>query len=201
MVPCLVCSTTNLCSSSCSACDSSMSLRGRAADALGLSSITWSQMCDGGNSCKASSENTLEYYWYCSGIFGSIRASLGLTASLPMYSVPLSSVLGLLTHQGRNHALDASGARSIMGSWVWSIHPLLQSIQGWNAVNHGYPRIALFSPRSERKNQRVERCVSVCTWRSVKYCSSPLWFEVPSTLYSLRGSWRCLMGSRRYFVY
>jgi hypothetical protein len=57
-------------------------------------------------------------------------------------------------------------------------------------VNHGYLRMALFSPRSDRKNRSVERCVPVCTWRLVKYCSSPLWFEVPSTLNSLHGSLR-----------
>jgi len=118
MVPRLVCSTTNLCSSSCSACDSGMSLPGRAAGALGLSSIVWSQTWDGGNSCDVSSENTLEYCWYCSGMFGSIGVSPGLMMSLPMYSMSVSGVLGLLSYRGRNRSLDASRARSIMGNRV-----------------------------------------------------------------------------------
>ena len=28
------------------------------------------------------------------------------------------------------------------GSWLLSIHPQAQSIFGWLAMNHGYPRIA-----------------------------------------------------------
>jgi hypothetical protein len=35
----------------------------------------------------------------------------------------------------------------------------------------------------------------------VNYYNSPLWFSVPLTLYSFRGSLRCLMGSWRYFAY
>jgi hypothetical protein len=42
-----------------------------AAGMLGLSSIVWSQMREGGNLCDASSEKTLEYCWYGSGMFGS----------------------------------------------------------------------------------------------------------------------------------
>jgi hypothetical protein len=121
--------------------------------------------------------------------------------SLPMYNMSVSGVLGLLICRGRNRALDASGVWSIMGNWVWSIHPLLQLMQGWKATNHRYPRIALFSPRLERKKRRVEHCVPVCTYRLVKYWSSPLQFGVLSTLYSLCGSLRHLIGSRRYFAY
>jgi len=61
MVPCFVCSTTNLCSSSCSDWDNGISLPGSDAGVLGLSSMAWSQMRDGGNLCNTSSENTLEY--------------------------------------------------------------------------------------------------------------------------------------------
>ena len=109
MVPRLVCSTTNLCSSSCSACDSRMSLLGRAAGVLGLSPIAWSQTWDGGNLCDASSKNTLKYCWYYSGMFGSIGVSPGLMMSLPMYSMSVLGVLGLLSCWDRNCALDASG--------------------------------------------------------------------------------------------
>jgi|HubBroStandDraft_3_1064219.scaffolds.fasta_scaffold93580_2 hypothetical protein len=61
MVPHLVCSITNLCNSSCLACDSGMSLLGNAADAFGFNSMAWSQIHEGGNSCDVSSEKTLEY--------------------------------------------------------------------------------------------------------------------------------------------
>ena len=52
---------------------------------------------------------------------------------------------GLLIVRGMNHALAASEVLNMMGSWVWSIHPLFQSILGCTAANHGYPRIALCS--------------------------------------------------------
>jgi hypothetical protein len=86
-----------------------------------------------------------------------------------MYTLSLPIGLGLLTHHGRNCAWVASGARSMIGNCPWSMHPLFQSILGWNAANQGYPRIALFSPKFERKKRRVDRCVPVCTCRSVKY--------------------------------
>ena len=53
-----------------------------------------------------------------------------------MYSLSALIGLGLLTRRGRNHAWVASGAHSTMGSCPWSIHPLFQSILGWNAGNH-----------------------------------------------------------------
>ncbi len=59
---------------------------------------------------------------------------------------------GLLMFRGMNHALAVSGVLKTMGSCVWLIHPLLQSILGCMAVNHGYPRIALCSPSCVRKN-------------------------------------------------
>jgi hypothetical protein len=86
-----------------------------------------------------------------------------------MYSLFALIILGLLIQCGRNHAQVASGAHSTMGSCPWLIHPLFQSILGWNAANQEYPRIALFSPRFERKKHRVDCCVPVCTCRSVKY--------------------------------
>jgi hypothetical protein len=63
---------------------------------------------------------------------------------LPMYILSARDVLILYVCRGRNCALVASGAWNITGSWVWSIHPLLQLIHGWKAANQGYPRIALF---------------------------------------------------------
>ena len=59
---------------------------------------------------------------------------------------------GLLMVHGINCALVAFGALNMMGSCVWSIHPHFQSIFSCTAMNHGYPRIALCSPRCVRKN-------------------------------------------------
>jgi hypothetical protein len=61
--------------------------------------------------------------------------------------------------------------------------------------------MALFSPRFERKRQRFVCCVLVCTWRSVKNCSSPSWLVMPSTSNSFYGSSSLLIGSLRYFMY
>jgi len=61
MVPLPRCSLTNLCSSASSGCDNGISFPGNDTGAPGLSSMAWSQMRNGGNSCDASSLNTLEY--------------------------------------------------------------------------------------------------------------------------------------------
>ena len=66
-----------------------------------------------------------------------------------------------------NQAFPASGVRNIMGSCEWSIQPLFQSIFGCMAANQGYPSMALFSPRFERKKRRLIRRSPVCTVRSV----------------------------------
>jgi hypothetical protein len=118
-----------------------------------------------------------------------------------MYILSARSVLVLLICHGRNRAHAASGIWSMMGNWPWSIQPLFQSIWGWKATNHGYPRMTLFSLKFERKNQRVCPCVPVCVCRSVKYRSSPLWFGVPSTLNSFLGSLRHWIGRHKYLVY
>ena len=133
-------------------------------------------------------------------MFGFIGVSFASTIILPMYSVSMLSILVLLICRGKNRALVAFGAQNITDSWVWSIHPLFQSIRGWKAANHGYPRMTLFSPRFKRKNRRVCRCAPVCVCRSVKYKSSPLLFGVPSTLNSFLGSLRRCMGTRRYLA-
>jgi hypothetical protein len=132
-----------------------MSLPGSAVGAPGLSLITWSQGWDGGNSCDTSSENTLEYVWYCDGMFGFSDVCFGSVTILQMYILLVHSVLALLICHGRNRARAASGVRSMTGNWPWLIHPLFQSIWDWNATNHGYPRMTLFLPKFERKNRRV----------------------------------------------
>src|SRR6266850_7330759 len=58
MVPLIKCSFMNFLSSPSSGCDNGISFPGRDAGAPGLSSIAWSQMHDGGNSCDASLLNT-----------------------------------------------------------------------------------------------------------------------------------------------
>ena len=58
--------------------------------------------------------------------------------------------LGLIC-RGKNRALAVSADRNTMGNWSWAIHPRAQSTFGWAAANQGYPKITLFSPRSERK--------------------------------------------------
>jgi hypothetical protein len=93
-----------------------MSFPGSAAGAPGFSSIAWSHGRDGGNSCEASSENTLEYIWYGSGILELIGVSVGSVTSLQMYMVSLWVVWVLLIRRGRNRAHDASELLSITGS-------------------------------------------------------------------------------------
>ena len=68
MVPLAICSFKNFRSSCNSGCDSLINFPGRVDGAPGLSSIAWSQSLDGGNSCDASSLNTLVNCWYCVGI-------------------------------------------------------------------------------------------------------------------------------------
>ena len=58
----------NFCSSLSSAYDKGISFLGRDSGAPGFSSMVWSHILDGGNSCDASSLNTQECLQYCSGI-------------------------------------------------------------------------------------------------------------------------------------
>src|SRR5580693_2521741 len=111
-----MCSFTKDRSSTSSACDSGMSFPGSAAGAPGFSSMAWSHGRDGGNSCEASSENTLEYIWYGSGMFELIGVSVGSVTILQMYMVSFQEVWILLIRHGRNRAWDASELLSITGS-------------------------------------------------------------------------------------
>ena len=144
MVPLIKCSFMNFLSSPSSGCDNGISFPGRDAGAPGLSSIAWSQMHDGGNSCDASSLNTLEYWWYCSGILSCLErsvCSVGLITILPMKYQSCWQFLGWLICHGMNHAFIVLGAQSMIGNWEWSIHPLFQSICGCAAANQGYPKM------------------------------------------------------------
>ena len=60
-------------------------------------------------------------------------------------------------NQGVKQAFLALFALRMMGSWEESIHPRFQSILGCTAANHEYPNIALFSPKSVRKNRSLDR--------------------------------------------
>src|SRR6266436_8957 len=105
-----------------------------------------------GSRCDFSSLKTLLCFLYSCGIFV-------LSVSWPAPIVALQSKIcwilmgcGLLAVRSMKHAFAASGALNMIGSCVWLIHPLLQSILGCTAANHGYPRIALCSPSCVRKN-------------------------------------------------
>ena len=81
-------------------------------------------------------------------------SSLGsLKITRPMNKVSDGVVLGRLTVQGRNWALVVSSLRRMIGNCEWSIHSRFQSMCDCTAVNHGYPKIALFSPRLVKKKQ------------------------------------------------
>jgi hypothetical protein len=163
IVPLLRCSLTNLRSCSSSACDNGISLPGSAAGAPGLRSIAWSQGREGGNSCDASSEKTLSNCLYCGGI-----GSVGFVARMSSRPICIVRIgLGVLVVLSVKRAHPASGVRNIMGNCEWSIQPLFQSIFGCMAANQGYPSMALFSPKFERKNRRLTHLSPVCTARSV----------------------------------
>src|SRR6267142_2151221 len=82
MVPLPRCSFTNFRSSASSGCESGISFLGSDAGAPGLTSMAWSHRRDGGNSCEASSLNTLKYCRYCLGILSSSAGLVGSTGSI-----------------------------------------------------------------------------------------------------------------------
>src|SRR6266436_469909 len=152
MVPLFKCSWTKLCTSWISFWLRGKRRPGIVDGAPGSSSMAWSHMVCLGSCCDFSSLKTLLCLAYSCGIF-----VLLVSWAVPMVALQsrICSVFmghGLLTVRSMKWALVASGALSIMGSCVWSIHPLLQSILGCTAANHGYPRIALCSPNCVRKN-------------------------------------------------
>src|SRR6266481_5449073 len=114
--------------------------------APGRSSMAWSHMVCLGSLCNFSSLKTLLCLVYSCGILvGFVSWAVPMVA-LQSRSWSILMGRGLLMVHGMNRALAASGAFSTMGSCVWSIHPLFQSILGCMAVNHGYPKIALCLP-------------------------------------------------------
>src|SRR6266478_8162632 len=101
--------------------------------------MAWSQMVCFGSLWDCSSLNTLLCRAYSGGIF-----VLSVSCAVPIVALHSKiwsawMVLGLLMVRGKNRALAASEVLNTIGSCVWSIHPLLQSILGCTAANHGYP--------------------------------------------------------------
>ena len=157
MVPRSSCSFRNFCSSACSDCESQMLRLMRVAGAPGFNSIAWSQGRGGGNFFDSSSLNTLVCFRYCGGTM--------LSGVCIVVLPTMVWDLGLIC-RGKNCAFVASADHRTISNWSCVIHPLAQSILGCAAANHGYPKITLFSPRSERKYRRV------CCWVSVLVCKS-----------------------------
>ena len=135
--------------------------------APGSSLMAWSHMVCLGSCCDCSSLKTLLCFAYSWGIF-----VLLVSWAAPMVALQsrIWSILvgcGLLMVRGVNRALAVSEVLNMIGSCVWSIHPLFQLIFGCTAVNHGYPRIALCSPSWVRKNLILVVVVPVHIAKSV----------------------------------
>ena len=153
IVPLLRCSCTNLCISAFSSWVSGSSLPGRVFGALGSSSIVWSHTVDWGNLWDSASLNTLLCLWYSLGtvVFGSLEVVDPMVTLLRRYQSDIFLMgQGTFFVLGVYMAFAAFGADRTIGSCDMSIYPLFQSTLGWKAVNQGYPKIALWSPRSER---------------------------------------------------
>ena len=132
---------------------SGSSLPGRVSGAPGSNSIAWSHMVDWGSLWDSALLNTLLCLWYSSGTteFGLLEV-VDPMVTLPRkyWSVIFLVVQGTFFILGVYMAFAAFGADRTIRSCDMLIHPLFQSTLGWKAVNQGYPKIALWSPRSER---------------------------------------------------
>ncbi len=153
------------------------------AGTFSFNSMAWFHRRSGGSRDAAFSEKTLRWRQYSSRIVFSSSGGMSclacLTCRLLMiaHSLPLAMtcwtasctvgstfslliVVLLVVHLiavwpflATNWAFRASGLRRIIGSCDESIQPLAQSILGCADANHGYPNIALLSPKSKRKNR------------------------------------------------
>src|SRR6266404_8109186 len=151
IVPCVRCSCTNLWTSSISFWLRGRSRPGIVVGAPGSNSIAWSHIVCFGSRCDCSSLNTLSCLAYS---FGREVFVILMMVGVVLHRRSCSRWMGLgwLIDRGKNRAFAALGALRTIGSCVWSIHPLFQSIFGCVATNQGYPSIALCSPSSVRKN-------------------------------------------------
>ena len=145
MVPRFRCSAMNLSVSCISSWVSGSSRPGKVSGAPGSSSIAWSHSLCCGNLCDSSSLKT----FLCLRNRAGIRASPVIGSVVP--ALFIISADWFLEHRIVNLAFSASGVLRMMGSWVWSIHPFLQSILGCMAANQGYPSMSRLSPRLLRK--------------------------------------------------
>src|SRR6266403_5465563 len=152
MVPLFRCSWTKLWTSWISFWLRGRSRPGIVDGAPGSNSMAWSQIVCFGSRWDCSSLNTLLCWAYSGGIFVWSPPCAVPIVALQSRILLTWVVHGLLTVHGRKRAFAASEVLNTMGSCVWSIHPLLQSILGCTAANHGYPRIALCLPNCVRKN-------------------------------------------------
>ena len=191
MYPFACCSHTNSSKAFCSSCVSWYTFPGIEDGAPGFNSIAWSQMQGSGNLWEASSLNTERWQWYLAGIFPSPICDPACSANLE------ANVCFLFDEMGRDtramciklvmggvcwhiflrpagivvhcaiHDSIAFLVCKMSGNWSLSIHPHAQSIFGWLAANHGYPRIAFWSARSVRKNHNHTFWLPVCISRLV----------------------------------
>src|SRR6266478_2342537 len=99
--------------------------------------MAWSQMVCFGSRWDFSSLKTLLCLAYSGGIFGSFVSLATPMVALQSSIRSVGVGRGFFTVRGTNHALAASFVLNTIGSCVWSIQPLLQSILGCTAANQG----------------------------------------------------------------
>ena len=99
----------------------------------------------------------------------SFEASICLSEAegMKMRAMQRWSAVGRGVNFDKKYICVASSVWAMIGRLEVSIHPRTQSILGWKAVNQGYPRIALFIPRSDRKNLIRIRLFPICISKSV----------------------------------
>src|SRR6266403_723905 len=105
--------------------------------APGNNSMAWSQMVCFGSRWDFSSLNTLLCLAYSDGIFGLFVSWVVPIVALQSSIRSIEVGHGLFTVRGTNRAFAASFVLNTIGSCVWSIQPLLQSILGCTAANQG----------------------------------------------------------------
>jgi hypothetical protein len=169
MVPRCKCSAMNFSISLISSWGSLSSLPANDFGVFGSSSIAWSHTVLLGSHWDFCSLNTFVWQWNSSGTLVRSVSSGCSRWTVALHRKYLSFRAGRRTFLilGTKVAFCTFGTLSTMGSWKWSIHPFFQSILGWVTVNHGYPRITLCSPRSDRKNHSVVVFCPVQTFRLV----------------------------------
>src|SRR6266436_1085993 len=137
MVPLFKCSWTKLWTSWISFWLRGRSRPGIVDGAPGNNSMAWSQIVCFGSGWDFSSLKTLLCLAYSGGIFVSFISWAVPIVALQSNIHSFEVGRGLFIVRGINRALAASFALNTIGSCVWSIQPLLQSILGCTAANQG----------------------------------------------------------------